>query len=116
MSEFLPFSRPTISQDTIDEVVACLKSGWITTGPRVEKFTDDLQTYFQAPYVLPLTSATAGLHLALLAMGLKPEDEVITTPLTFAATLNMIVLAGGNGTRLNRDKAFLELIENKTII
>lgn len=93
--EFLPFSRPSISQAAIDEVVACLKSGWITTGPRVAQFTEALKEYFNAPYVLPLTSATAGLHLALLAMDLKPGDEVITTPLTFAATLNTIVLAGG---------------------
>jgi dTDP-4-amino-4,6-dideoxygalactose transaminase len=94
--EFLPFSRPTISQAAIDEVVACLKSGWITTGPRVKQFEDDLKTYLGAPQVLALTSATAGLHLALTALKLKPGDEVITTPMTFAATLNTIVLAGGN--------------------
>jgi dTDP-4-amino-4,6-dideoxygalactose transaminase len=93
--EFLPFSRPTISQAAIDEVVACLKSGWITTGPRVKQFEDDLKTYLNAPHVLALTSATAGLHLSLVALQLKPGDEVITTPMTFAATLNTIVLAGG---------------------
>src|SRR5579863_9056724 len=92
--EFLPFSRPCISQAAIDDVVACLKSGWLTTGPRVAEFTQGLKDYFQAPFVLPLASATAGLHLALLAMNLKPNDEVITTPLTFAATLNTIVIAG----------------------
>jgi dTDP-4-amino-4,6-dideoxygalactose transaminase len=74
--------------------VACLESGWITTGPRVKKFEEDLKTYVSAPHVLALTSATAGLHLALLALGLKKDDEVITTPMTFAATLNTIVLAG----------------------
>ncbi len=95
MSEtFLPFSKPSISQEAIAEVVACLESGWITTGPRVAQFTEALKTYLNAPQVLPLTSATAGLHLALLALELKPGDEVITTPLTFAATLNTIVLAG----------------------
>jgi dTDP-4-amino-4,6-dideoxygalactose transaminase len=93
--EFLPFSRPTISQAAIDEVVACLKSGWITTGPRVKQFEDDLKAYLSAPHVLSLTSATAGLHLVLVALQLKPGDEVITTPMTFAATLNTIVLAGG---------------------
>jgi dTDP-4-amino-4,6-dideoxygalactose transaminase len=93
--EFLPFSRPSIDQATIDEVVACLKSGWITTGPRVKQFEDDLKTYVGAPCVLALTSATAGLHLVLVALDLKPDDEVITTPMTFAATLNTIVLAGG---------------------
>ena len=92
---FLPFSRPTISQEAIDEVVACLKSGWITTGPRVKQFEEDLKTYVGAPYALCLTSATAGLHLVLAALKLQPGDEVITTPMTFAATLNTIVLAGG---------------------
>ncbi len=92
---FLPFSRPSISRAAIDEVVACLESGWITTGPRVKKFEDALQAYLGAPHVLALANATAGLHLALLALDLQPGDEVITTPMTFAATLNMIVLAGG---------------------
>jgi dTDP-4-amino-4,6-dideoxygalactose transaminase len=93
--EFLPFSRPSISQAAIDEVVTCLKSGWITTGPRVKQFEEDLKSYLGAPHVLALTSATAGLHLVLVALDLKPGDEVITTPMTFAATLNTIVLAGG---------------------
>ncbi len=93
--EFLPFSRPSISQEAIDEVVACIKSGWITTGPRLKRFEEDLKTYLSAPYALCLTSATAGLHLVLTALKLQPGDEVITTPMTFAATLNTIVLAGG---------------------
>ncbi len=93
--EFLPFSRPSISREAIDEVVACLESGWITTGPRVKKFEEELKRYFNAPHALALSSATAGLHLALLALEIKPGDEVITTPMTFAATLNTIVLAGG---------------------
>jgi dTDP-4-amino-4,6-dideoxygalactose transaminase len=96
MSEaFLPFSRPTISREAIDEVVACLESGWITTGPRVKKFEEALKAYLGAPHVLALSSATAGLHLVLAALELKPGDEVITTPMTFAATLNTIVLTGG---------------------
>lgn len=93
--EFLPFSRPSISQAAMDDVINCLKSGWITTGPRVAQFTEALKEYFQAPHALLLTSATAGLHLTLLAMRLEPNAEVITSPLTFAATLNTIVLAGG---------------------
>lgn len=93
--EFLPFARPSISREAIEEVVACLESGWITTGPRVQKFEQALKAYFGAPHALALSSATAGLHLALLALDLKPGDEVITTPMTFAATLNTIVLAGG---------------------
>lgn len=107
--EFLPFSRPAISQAAIDEVVSCLKSGWIATGPRVAQFTEALKEYFQAPYVLPLTSATAGLHMALLAMNLEPGDEVITTPLTFAATLNTIVLAGGKPVLIDIDPNTLNM-------
>jgi dTDP-4-amino-4,6-dideoxygalactose transaminase len=92
---FLPFAKPSISPEAIAEVVACLESGWITTGPRVKRFEEALQSYFNSPFALTLNSATAGLHLALLALNLQPWDEVITTPLTFAATLNTIVLAGG---------------------
>ncbi len=111
--EFLPFSRPSISQAAIDDVVACLKSGWITTGPRVEQFTENLRNYFNAPYVLPLMSATTGLHLALLAMNLEPGDEVITTPLTFAATLNTIVLAGGKPVLIDIDPNTLNMDLNQ---
>jgi len=101
--EFLPFSRPLISRAAIDEVISCLESGWITTGPRVAQFTENLQNYLDAPFVLPLSSATAGLHIALLAMDLQPGDEVITTPLTFAATLNVIVLAGAKPVLVDID-------------
>jgi dTDP-4-amino-4,6-dideoxygalactose transaminase len=111
--EFLPFSRPSISQAAIDEVVSCLKSGWITTGPRVAQFTEALKDYFKAPYVLPLTSATAGLHIALLAMNLEPGDEVITTPLTFAATLNTIVLAGAKPVLIDIDPHTLNMDINQ---
>ena len=112
MSDFLPFSRPSISQAAIDEVVACLKSGWITTGPRVTQFSEALKDYFQAPHALTLTSATAGLHLALLAIGLEPGDEVITSPLTFAATLNAIVLAGGRPVLVDIDRHTLNMDMN----
>src|SRR5580700_9471128 len=111
--EFLPFSKPVVSQEAIDDVVACLKSGWITTGPRVAQFTDALKEYCKAPHVLPLMSATAGLHLSLLAMELEPGDEVITTPLTFAATLNTIVLAGGKPVLVDIDKSTLNMDINR---
>src|SRR5579871_6844142 len=111
--EFLPFSRPSISQAAIDEVVSCLESGWITTGPRVAKFTEALKEYLGAPFVLPLSSATAGLHLALLALDLQPGDEVITTPLTFAATLNTIILAGAKPVLVDIDLATLNMDLNQ---
>jgi len=95
LDTFLPFAKPSISEDAIDEVVACLRSGWITTGPRTAQFEQQLAEYCQAPHALCLNSATAGLHTALLSLELQPGDEVITTPLTFVATLNTIVQAGG---------------------
>ncbi len=114
MSEtFLPFAKPSISRAAIDDVVACLESGWITTGPRVAQFTDALQEYLGAPYVLPLASATAGLHLTLIAMGIKPGDEVITTPMTFAATLNTIVLAGAKPVLVDIDPNTLNMDLNQ---
>lgn len=92
---FLPFSRPFINEAMIQEVVDCLKSGWLATGPRVQKFTELLKEYLQAQHVLPLVNGTAGLHLALMSLDLQPGDEVITTPMTFVASVNTIVIAGG---------------------
>jgi dTDP-4-amino-4,6-dideoxygalactose transaminase len=104
--EFLPFSRPTITKEAIDDVVACLKSGWIATGPRVKQFEEMLQNYFDAPHVLAVTSGTAGLHLALLGLDLKPGDEVITSSLTFVADLNTIVLAGAKPVLVDIDNSY----------
>src|SRR5674476_41708 len=94
-SEFLPFSKPTIEDEEINEVVDSLRSGWITTGPKVKRFEESFKQYVGAPFAVPLSSATAGLHLTMLALQLKPGDEVITTPMTFAATVSMIVQGGG---------------------
>ena len=95
-ADFLPFAKPNISEQAVNEVVDTLNSSWLTTGPKVKKFERLLQTYTQAPYALSVNSATAGLHLALLALGIGPGDEVITTPMTFAATLNMIEAVGAS--------------------
>jgi len=92
--DFLPFAKPSIDQKTIDEVVDCLNSGWLATGPRVKQFTTNLKDYLHANYVLPLTSGTAALHLSLAALNLQQGDEVITCPMTFVATANTIVIAG----------------------
>lgn len=107
--EFLPFARPIISEEAILDVIHCLRSGWITTGPRVNQFTEMLKEYLNAEYVLPLSSATAGLHVTLQALGLKPGDEVITTPLTFVATLNTIVLAGAKPVLVDIDPQTLNM-------
>jgi len=112
-SDFLPFSKPSISQEAIDEVVSCLQSGWITSGPRLAKFEAALKKYFNRDYVIPLSSATAGLHFALLALNLKPGDEVITTPLTFVATLNTIVHAGAKPVLVDVEPHTLNIDVNK---
>jgi len=102
--EFLPFARPCISEEAIAEVVACIRSGWITTGPRVARFEQMLSEYHGGRHALALSSATAGLQLALLALDLKDGDEVITTALTFVATLNTIMLAGGKPVLVDIDE------------
>lgn len=90
----VPFARPAIGQDEIDEVLATLRSGWLTTGPRVRLFEQRFAEYTGAPHAVALNSCTAALHLALVAAGIGPGDEVITTPLTFCATANTIVQVG----------------------
>lgn len=112
VDDFLPFARPNLDHNEIDEVMSCLASGWLTTGPRTKKFEDALQEYLGAPYVLALNSATAGLHLALLSLDLQPGDEVITTPLTFAASLNTIVLAGAKPVLVDVDPQTLNMDVN----
>ena len=91
---FLPFHQPSIGEEEIQEVVDALRSGWITTGPRTARFEREFREYVQAPCSLAVNSATAGLHLALAALGIGPGDEVITTPLTFCATVNTILHVG----------------------
>ena len=102
-TKFLPFAKPLLSEETYQEVEAVLRSGWLTTGPRVAQFEKDLSNYFGGRQVRCLSSATAGLQLALLAIGLKSGDEVITTSLTFVATLNTIVQAGGKPVLVDID-------------
>ena len=91
---FLPFALPDIGQEEIDEVVDTLRSGWLTSGPKVRRFQDAIRETTGAEQAVALASCTAGLHLALLAAGIGPGDEVITTPLTFAATVSVILHTG----------------------
>jgi dTDP-4-amino-4,6-dideoxygalactose transaminase len=106
---FLPFAKPSIGEDEIAELVDSLQSGWITTGPKTERFAEDFRAYVGGRFASPLSSATAGLHLALLAHGIGPGDEVITTPMTFAATLNVIVLCGAVPVLVDIDRETLNI-------
>ena len=91
---FLTFGSPLIEDEEIQEVVATLKSGWLGTGPKVMKFQEDFKNYQKAEQAIAVNSCTAALHLSLLSANLQPGDEVITTPLTFCATINSILHAG----------------------
>lgn len=91
---FLVFGAPAIEDAEIQEVVATMKTGWLGTGPKVMRFENEFKAYKGSPYSVAVNSCTAALHLSILAAGLKPGDEVITTPMTFCATVNAIVHAG----------------------
>jgi len=91
---FLVFGAPIIEQPEIDEVVNCLKSGWLGTGPRVQQFENDIARYKNVSYAVAVNSCSAGIHISLLSAGVGPGDEVITTPLTFCATINAIIHVG----------------------
>lgn len=92
-SSIVPFAPPTLGPEEIAEVVATLESGWLTTGPRVALFERRFADYVGAPHALAVNSCTAALHLSLLACGVEAGDEVVTTPLTFCDTANVIVHA-----------------------
>lgn len=92
--DFIVFGSPKIEQDEIDEVVDTLKSGWLGTGPKVQVFEKEFAAYKNSKYAVGLNSCTAALHLSILALGLEIGDEVITTPLTFCATINSIIHSG----------------------
>ncbi len=87
---FLPFSPPTVGEEEIAAVVETLRSDWITTGPQAALFESEFAAAVSAPAALALNSCTAGLHTALAALGVGSGDEVVTTPLTFAATANVV--------------------------
>jgi dTDP-4-amino-4,6-dideoxygalactose transaminase len=90
----IPFHRPWITPDEEREVVEVLRSGWLTMGPRTIEFENEFRDYIGIGEAVAVSSGTAALHLALLLAGVGPGDEVITTPLTYAATANEIVHAG----------------------
>lgn len=93
-AEFLPFHRATIGEPEEREVIETLRSGWLTTGPRTKAFEAKFAEYVGAKHAIGLTSCTAALHLSLVALDVGPGDEVITTPVTWAATANVVVHTG----------------------
>ena len=111
-AQFLPFSEPLLGEEEIDSVVGCLRSGWLTSGVRTQEFERDFAAYLGARHALAVNSCTAALHLGLEAVGVGVGDEVITSPMTFAATAAVIehlgarpVLADCDPVSLNLDPA-----------
>src|SRR5256886_173876 len=93
-TEFLSFQPPAISEAEIDAVAETLRSGWLTTGPRTAELEARMRDYVEAKHVLAVSSCTVALHLSLVALGVGPGDEVITTSITWPATANVIVHCG----------------------
>jgi dTDP-4-amino-4,6-dideoxygalactose transaminase len=108
-SEFLVFGQPQILQPEIDEVVDSMRSAWLGTGPKVAHFKREFGAYKGARHVTAVNSCTAGLHLSCLAAGLKPGDEVITTALTFCATVNAIIHSGATPVLADCDPGTMNL-------
>jgi dTDP-4-amino-4,6-dideoxygalactose transaminase len=106
---FLPFALPEIGEDEIAEVVDTLRSGWLTTGPKTRRFEADFSAFLGDPalHALAVNSATAGLHLALEALGIGPGDEVITTTHTFTATAEVVRYLGADVVLVDIDPATL---------
>ena len=113
MADFLPFAKPDIGDDEINEVVDSLRSGWLTTGPKAKQFESDFVDFMGGKVeAVTVSSATAGLHLALEAIGISPGDEVITTPYTFTATAEVVCYLGGNPILVDIDPATFNLDSN----
>ncbi len=97
MTAFLPFALPDIGEEEINEVLDSLRSGWLTTGPKTKRFEEDFAAFAgDGTEAIAVNSATAGLHLALEAVGIGPDDEVITTPYTFTATAEVVRYLGAD--------------------
>jgi len=112
---FLPPFAPCLGDEEFDEVLDTLRSGWLTMGPKTRRFEEAFARYVGAKHAIAVSSCTAGLHLALVAGGIGPGDEVITTPLTFCSTANVIVhqgatpvLADVNPDTMNIDRREIE--------
>ncbi len=102
--DFLPFSLPTIAEEEIAEVADSLRSGWVTTGPKTRRFKEAFREYIGAKHAIAVDSCTAGLHIALTALGIGPgpfggaqdKDEVIVPTLTFCSTATLSSTWGGD--------------------
>jgi len=106
-SSYLVYGSPDVREAEIREVEATLRSGWLGTGPRVASFEEAFRRYIGAGHAMALNSCTAALHLSLIAVGVRPDDEVITCPMTFASTANVILHLGAKPVFVDCDRETL---------
>lgn len=106
----IPLCRPWIGEAEIEAVVEVLKSGWLSTGPKTAEFERRFSEYIGVKHALAVSSCTAGLHLALVAAGIGPDDEVITTPYTFTATSEAIAYTGARPVFADIDASTLNIL------
>ncbi|ODA41175.1 DegT/DnrJ/EryC1/StrS aminotransferase family protein [Desulfosporosinus sp. BG] len=111
--EFLPYALPLIEEDDIAGVVDSLKSGWIAKGPKTMEFEQRFAEYVGAKYAVALNSCTAALHLALVAAGIGEGDEVLTTPMTFASSANVVVHTGAKPVFVDIDPVTMNIDTKK---
>lgn len=105
----VPFFKPDIGEDEIDEVVAVLRSGWLTTGPRVKRFEREFAQAVHAPHALAVNSATAALHVAIEALGIQPGQGVLVPTMTFAATAEVLHYMGAHPVLVDCDPVTLNM-------
>ncbi|MBI3681365.1 MAG: DegT/DnrJ/EryC1/StrS family aminotransferase [Acidobacteria bacterium] len=102
-SQFLPYCLPQIGEEEIQEVVDSLRSGWVTTGPKVKRFEEEFARYAGARHAIAVSSCTAALHLSLAAGGIGPGDQVIVPTMTFCATANVVTHLGAQPVLVDVD-------------
>ncbi len=108
-NRFLVFGAPVLGEEEIEEVVSCLRSGWIGTGPRVARFEEDFRAYQKSEHAVAVSSCTAALHLSLIAAGIGPGDEVIVPALTFCATVNAVCHVGAHPVLADVDSSTMNI-------
>lgn len=117
-NHIIPYGRQSIDQEDVDAVINTLQADFLTQGPKVKEFEDKFAEYVGAKYAVAVNNATSGLHIAVLSLGLKEGDRVITTPITFAASANCVRYAGGEVwfADIDKDTYLLSLESTRKLI